>query len=152
MKSSNDRPKLARPQRRSFGPLLLGLLILGVIAALAIPFYLGFSNMMQGGTTPQTAQQLAASTPGSQVNVAIEVTNMPSSVLLDGNLLQKNADGTYSRTGKTISVRWSSTKIVMGSSSDIKVGAILQASGILGTNNVLTAAQIVILTASVQLK
>ena len=89
MKSSNDRPTSARPQRRSFGPLLLGRLILGVIAALAIPFYLGFSNMMQGGTTPQTAQQLAASTPGSQVNVAIEVTNMPSSVLLNGNLFAK---------------------------------------------------------------
>ena len=154
MKTSNssDQPKRARLQGRSSGPLLLGLLILGVIAAIAIPFYLGFSNMMRGGTTPQTAQQLAASTPGSHADVAVEVTAMPSSTVLAGKLLQKNADGTYSRTGKTISVQWNNTKIVMGSSSNVKVGAILQASGVIGANNVLTADQIVILTTSVQLK
>jgi hypothetical protein len=152
MKSSNDHPGQARPQRRSSGPLLLGLLIVGVIAAIAIPLYLGFSNMMGGGAAPQTAQQLAAATPGSQEHVAIEVTGMPSSNVLDGDLLQKNTDGTYSRTGKTISVQWKSSKIVMGSSSDVKVGAILQASGVLGTNDVLTADQIVILTTSIRLK
>jgi hypothetical protein len=150
MKSSSDFSGRAR-QRKFSGPLLLGLLLIGIIAALAIPFYLGFSSMM-GGTPPQTAQQIAASTPGSQVHVAIEVTTLSSQTLLTGNLLQKNADGSYSRTGKTMSVKWSGTNIMMGSSSDVKVGAILQTSGVLDKNGVLTAGRIVVLTNVIQLK
>jgi hypothetical protein len=150
MKSSSDFSGRAR-QRKLLGPLLLGLLLIGIIAAIAIPFYLGFSSMM-GGTSPQTAQQIAASTPGSQVHVAIEVTTVSSQVLLTGNLLQKNADGSYSRTGRTINVRWSATNLVMGSTSDVKVGAILQTSGVLDGSGVLTAGQIVVLTNVVKLK
>ena len=151
MKSSLDSSGRARPQGKSFGPLLLGLLLVGVIVAIAIPFSMGFSSMM-GGTAPQTASQLAASTPGASAHVALEVTALSSQTLFTGTLLQKNADGTYSRTEKTLSVQWSASKLVMGSSSDVKVGAILQASGVLDRNGVLTADQIVILTNAVHLK
>ncbi len=151
MKSTNGLGERGRPQRKSFGPLLLGVLILAAIAAIVIPFYLGFSGMM-AGSAPQSAKQLAAASPGSQANVAIEVTSLPAQTMLEGNLLQKNADGTYSRTGKTISVKWGGSKFVMGGSSDIKVGAILQASGILNPSDVLTAQQIVVLTTSVHIK
>lgn len=151
MKSSKAPFDRARSQRRSFGPLLLGLLIVGVIAAIAIPLYLGYTRMM-GAAAPQTAQQVAAAAPGSHSNVAVEVTSLSSQAVLIGNLLQKNADGTYSRTGKMVSIQWNATKIVMGSSADVKVGAVLQASGVLNANDVLIADQIVILTGSVQLK
>lgn len=138
-------------QRTSLGPWLLGVLIVVILAALAIPLYLGYSKMM-GGSASQTAQQFAASTPGAHVTWALEVTNTPSQTLLTGNLLQKNADGTYSRTGKTVRVQWTAKSVVMGSSSQVKVGAILQASGVLGTNDVLTASRVVILTSLIQLK
>lgn len=152
MKSSKDSTDRKQQQRSSRGPLLLGLLIVGVLAAIVIPFYLGFSNMM-GGSAPQTAQQFASSSPGSQAKVAVEVISVPSQTLLTGNLLQKNSDGTYSRTGKTVQVKWSSTtSLAMGSSSDVKVGAIIQVSGLLDANDVLTAGQIVILTNFAQLK
>lgn len=151
MNSSSPNPGPTRPRRKSFGLLLLGMFFLGIVAAIAILLYLGYTSIM-GGAAPQTAQQFSASTPGSQAHIAVEVTSLPSQTLLLGNLLQKNADGSYSRTGKTVSVKWSGTKIVMGSNSDIKVGAILQASGMLGADNVLTANQIVILTGLAQVK
>ncbi len=151
MPSSHNRR--ARQERKSLGPWLLGLLIIGGVAVIAVLFYLSFSSMMGGAASaPQTAQQVASATPGSQANVAVEVTGLSSQTMLEGNLLQKNADGTYSRTGKTITVQWNHSQIVMGSSSDVKVGAILQASGIIGTSDVLTATQIVILTGAVQIE
>lgn len=153
MKSSEASAGQKPPQRSSRGPLLLGLLILGIIAAIAIPLYLGFSNMMGGGPAPQTAQQFTASTPGSQVKVMVQVTGLSSQTRLTGNLLNKNSDGTYSPSGQEVSVNWDPAhSVTMGSSSDVKVGAILQISGPLGTDNVLTASQVVVLTSFVQIK
>jgi hypothetical protein len=151
MKSSSPYPGHTRPKRKSFGPFFLGLFIVGLLAAIAIPLYLGYTGMMKG-STPQTAQQFTASSPGAQAQIALEVTSLSSQTTLTGNLLQKNGDGSYSRTGKTVSVKWNSAKIVMGSSSDVKVGAVLQANGMLGTDNVLTADQLVILTGFAQVK
>jgi hypothetical protein len=151
MKNSSTSPGEMRPKHKSFGPFFLGLFLLGIIVAVAIPLYLGYSGMM-GGSTPQTALQFSASTPGAQAQIAVEVTRMLSHTLLVGNLLQKNADETYSHTEKTVRVKWDNTKIVMGSSSDVKVGAILQASGVLSPDDTLNAVQIVILTGVVQLK
>jgi hypothetical protein len=152
MKSSKAFTGQKHPQRKSFGPLLVGLFIIGGLAVIAIPLYLGYSSMM-GGSTPQTAQQFALATPGSQVTVVVEVTDTPSQTQLTGNLLNKNGDGTYSRTGQTVTVKWDpSGSVSMGSSSDVKVGAILQVVGQVDANDVLTASQLVILTDVVQLK
>ena len=151
MKSSHSSGGHSRPPQRSYGPLLPGLFVIGGVAIVGMLLYLGYSTMV-GGSAPQTAQQFAGSPLGSPVQIAFEVTSMPSSSLLKGNLMQKNADGSYSRTGRTLSVKWNASKVVMGSSSDVKVGAILQVSGALDAHDVLTASQIVILTGLVQLK
>ncbi len=108
-------------QRTSRGLLLLDLLIIATVTAIAIPFYLEFSQMM-GGSAPQTAQQFTTSPPGSHLTIAVEVTSMPVQTLRTGNLLQKNADGTYSRTGKAVRVKWDPAKsVTMGSNSNVKV-------------------------------
>ncbi|HLG64574.1 MAG TPA: hypothetical protein VKY19_21730 [Ktedonosporobacter sp.] len=151
MKSSHLSDGRKRSSQRSYGSLLLGLFVFGGVAIVGLLLYLGYSTMM-GGSAPQTAQQFTSATPGSHVQVAFEVTGLPSSSLLNGNLLQKNADGTYSRTGRTLSVRWDASKVVMGSSADVKVGAILQVSGTLDAHDVLAAGQVVILTEFVKLK
>src|SRR5581483_3360414 len=151
MKSSQPSDSRKRSSRRSYGPLLLGLFVVGGVAIVGLLLYLGYS-MMMGGSAPQTAQQFTSAAPGSHVQIAFEVTGLPSSSLLNGNLLQKNADGSYSRIGRTLSVRWDASKVVMGSSSNVKVGAILQISGTLDAHDVLTAGQVVILTEFVKLK
>ncbi|MBA2391903.1 MAG: hypothetical protein H0V70_04080 [Ktedonobacteraceae bacterium] len=146
MKSLKTSPG-QRQQRRSRGPLLLGLLIVGIIAAIAIPLYLGFSQMMGG-----SASQVASASPGAHIKEAVEVIEMPSQALLNGTLLQKNSDGTYSHAGKAVSIKWDAAKVVMGSSSQVKVGAVLQVDGILGSDGILSSTQIVILTGFVHLK
>jgi hypothetical protein len=130
MKSSKAFTARKQPQRKSFGPLFVGLFIVGGLAVIAIPLYLGYSSMMGGGSTPQTAQQFALAAPGSQVTVVVEVTGTPSQTQLTGTLLNKNGDGTYSRTSQTVTVKWNpSGSVSMGSSADVKVGAVLQVVG-----------------------
>ena len=149
LKTYNAR---TRQRRRNLAPFLLGLLVIAAIAVLFIPFYLERS-MMMGGSPPQTAQQFALASPGTNMNVALEVTTMPSSILLEGTLLEKNDDGSYSLTSQKARVQWNpSQSVIMGSSSDVKVGAIIQVRGTLGNNDVLTADQVVILTGFVQIK
>ncbi|MEO7019267.1 MAG: hypothetical protein ABI234_03860 [Ktedonobacteraceae bacterium] len=142
---------IKRQPRRNFGLLLLGLLVLAIIAVIAIPLY--FGRMMMGGSPPQTAQQFALASPGTSMSVALEVTSLPTTTLFEGTLLQRNDDGSYSRTSQHVSVQWNpSQSMTMGRSSDIKVGGILQIHGTLGTNTFLTASQIVVLTGYVQIK
>jgi hypothetical protein len=105
---------------------------------------------MGAGTSVQTARQFTLASPNARVAIALEVTSLPSSTLLTGALLQKNADGSYTRTAQQATIRWSTTQLVMGSSSDIRVGAILQVSGQMGSDSVLQASQLVVLTGFVQ--
>lgn len=138
-------------KRPSPGPLLLGLFLLAILAAIAIPLLFGYTSMMRGATS-QTAQQVATAPPGAQAQVVLEVTQRSSFALLSGDLLQKNADGSYSHTGKTLQVQWQRAQVEMGSSTDVKTGAVLQISGVFGADYLLTAHRIVILTGVVQLK
>lgn len=138
-------------KRRSYGPLLLGLLILASIVAIAVPLY--FGRMMMDGTSPQTVQQFALSSPGSTMNVVLQVASLPVPTLFEGMLLQKNDDGSYSRSGQYIGVQWNPAQpVTMGRNSDIAVGAILQVHGTLASQKVLTASQIVVLTSYIQIK
>ncbi len=142
---------IRRQPRRNFGLLLLGLLVLAIIAVIAIPLY--FGRMMMGGSPPQTAQQFALASPGTSMSVALEVTSLPTTTLFEGTLLQRNDDGSYSRTSQHVSVQWNpSQSMTMGRSSDVKIGGILQVHGTLSTNTFLTANQIVVLTGYVQIK
>lgn len=141
----------ARRRRSRLRFLLLGLFIAAGIAALFLPFLL-LRNMMSSGTPLQTARQFALASPNAQTNIALEVTSLPTSTLLTGTLLQKNADDSYSRTDQKVTVQWNAAQFVMGNSSDVKQGAILQVDGRVGDNGVLRASQVVILTGIVQVK
>ena len=141
----------ARRRRSRLRFLLLGLFVAGGIAALFLPFLL-LRNMMSSGMPLQTARQFALASPNAQTNIALEVTSLPTSTLLTGTLLQKNADDSYSRTDQKVTVQWNSAQLVMGNSSDVKQGAILQVDGRVGDNGVLRASQVVILTGMVQVK
>ena len=78
---------------------------------------------------------------------------MSSSNLMNGNLLQKNSDGSYSRTGRTLRVQWNAdSSFVMGSSQQVKLKSVLQISGRVGEDHIVTANQIVILTSIAQIK
>jgi hypothetical protein len=130
--------------------LLLALLLVGGTAALLFPFLLVYNNTMNAGTTLQTARQFALSSPGAQVTVALEVTAVPAGALVTGTLLHKESDNAYARTGQQAMIRWNTARLVMGSRSDVKEGAILQVSGRMGSDGVVQASQVVFLTGFVQ--
>lgn len=140
-----------RLKPRNFAPILLALLVFAVLSVIAIPFYVG--RMMMGGSPPQTAQQFALASPGTTMNVALQVISLPGTALFEGTLLQKNDDDSYSQTSQSVSVRWNpSQSVTMGNSSDIKIGALLQVHGTLDTHNLLIADQIVVLTNFIHIK
>ena len=80
----------------------------------------------------------------------IAVTDQPSADLLIGTFLEADEAepfSAYRRTAQQLQMRWTAaTRIIMGGSADIHVGALLRARGALGANQVLDAEQIAILT------
>jgi len=146
-----SKGKTQSPRTAVARPLLLGLLVLGIAAAILIPLYLVRTSAIMGNSSPESASQLAAATPGSQATIVCEVSSLPSSTLIDGVLLQRQSDGSYSRTSKPVQMQWdpSSSSIVMGSSQEIHQGAVLQVHGRIDTQGVIHVDQVVILTGAV---
>ena len=150
-----DTSKLKKPApTRSVGPLLLGVLVLALLVAIAIPIYFAGNIMNMSGSAPENATQLKSASQGSQATIALEVTSVnANNTLLAGNLLQKNSDGSYTKTQQTDQVQvQNTTSFTMGSSTDMKAGAVLQISGRTGQNNIVNADQIVVLTNVVHVK
>ena len=150
MKEVPGKRTLPFKKSRATRPLLLSLLVLAVAAAVLLPFIL-LRNSMGGGSPPETQAQLTHATPGSLARIACEVTSLAADNLIIGTLLQRNSDGSYSRTGQTVRIQWNPnhSSIVMGSNSDIHQGAVLQVSGHVGSDGIIDADQIVILTGAV---
>jgi hypothetical protein len=150
MKSTEtDRPAQSRRRRSRWLFLWVGLLLAGGVAAVLVPFLL-VSTTMGADPALQSASQFALASPDTRVAIALEVTSLPSGTLLTGALLQKNADGSYTRTAQQATVRWSGEQLVMGSRNDIRQGAIVQVSGLVGSDSIVQASQIVVLTGFVQ--
>jgi hypothetical protein len=123
----------------------LGLVGAGLVLAVMLPVY-AMSRMMTGARSASEAQ-MAVSAPGDQVEVAGEVTAALEDRLFVANVLERSDQGTYRRSGRTFRVRWGSdTSLVMGRTSDVRPGAILQARGRLATGDLVEADRLVILT------
>ena len=138
-------------------PLLLGLLILAVVVAILLPLYVLRNTMLsQLAGTPtnvRTGAHAAAVTPGSLTKFVCQVTSLAANNRMNGLILKENSDGSYSSTGSSVSMQWDPNRsLAMGSSQDVHPGAILQVSGSVGSNGVVHADQIVILTGVVTVR
>lgn len=131
------------------GRVLLGLLIVLLLAAVGIPLI--FFGQMMMGSEPMSESQFTEATPGAQVEIAVEIVEAQADDLLMGEVLERDDDGTYPRTGQMVRIRWQpgSTSIVMGQQDDVEPGAVLQVRGIIDPEGVLDADRIVVLTSSV---
>lgn len=82
---------------------------------------------------PATWAELEMTTPGTQVNVVLAVTELPAADLLGGIFLEADEAEPFSafrRTPHLLHIRWStSTQIAMGGQDDLKVGALVRARG-----------------------
>jgi hypothetical protein len=138
-------------------PLLLGLLILAVVAAILVPLYIVRNTMISqlGGspTNVGTQAQSAAVTPGSLTKFVCQVTSTAANNRMNGVILKENSDGSYSSTGSSVSIQWDPNRsITMGSRQDVHQGAILQVSGPVDAGGVVHADQIVNLTGFVTVR
>jgi hypothetical protein len=138
-------------------PLLLGLLILAMVAAIIVPLYIVRTTMnsqLAGSpTNVGTQAQSAAVTPGSLAKFVCQITSTAANNRMDGLILKENSDGSYSSTGSSVSIQWDPNRsISMGSRQDVHQGAILQVSGSVGADSIVHADQIVILTGIVTVR
>ena len=137
--------------------LLLGLLILAVVVAILVPLYVLRNTMLSQlagiPTNVRTGAHAAAVTPGSLTKFVCQVTSLAANNRMNGLILKENSDGSYSSTGSSVSMQWDPNRsLAMGSSQDVHPGAILQVSGSVGSNSVVHADQIVILTGVVTVR
>ena len=138
-------------------PLLLGLLILAVVAAILVPLYIVRTTMISqlaGSPTNVGIQaQSAAVTPGSLSKFVCQITSSAAHNQMNGVILKENSDGSYSSTGSSVSIQLDPNQsITMGSRQDVHQGAILQVSGQVGADSIVHADQVVVLTGIVTVR
>jgi len=92
-----------------------------------------------GGALPAAGQHSAS--------IVLETTD-PRGKAFAAVLLRKNDDGSYTTTGHTVRVRWTTSflPVVMGTPRDVHAGAILQIVGTSDGRAMVTAARMVVLT------
>lgn len=97
-----------------------------------------------------TWEQLGATAIGDPVNVAVSVTEQQSEHVFAGTLAEpreENPFQSFRRTAHVLQVRWGpETRIAMGTASDIAPGALVRMRGVLGSDRVVEAAGIAIIT------
>ena len=125
-------------------------LIALVFAAVMVPAYL-LSRMM--AATPMTEAQVSAAAPGMKIEATLEVTATPTDDSFQGILLERQSDGSYQHTRRTLSVRWrADTSVVMGKKTDVHRGAVIQVNGQSRADGSVDAERIVILSGYVKVK
>jgi hypothetical protein len=125
----------------------IALIIVVIAVTLLAVWSVGVRAMrMQTATAASDREQLANAQPGSQLKAVVELTSAGDGKA-EGIVLDKQSENAYRRTKATLQIHFApTTKVVMGSASDIRKGAVLHVTGIVAQNNRLQASQIVILT------
>jgi hypothetical protein len=120
------------------------LVALALLSFLAMRRSVGKAMGMKSETT--AANSLSHLKPGDEAKVVLEVTTAAGATV-EGNVLEKQSETVYRRSGDTIKIAFdSTTPVVMGKASDIHESAVLHITAKMSNDRVLHAAQIVILT------
>jgi hypothetical protein len=102
---------------------------------------------------PPANPHRAALAPGKREQIALQVTSLEPGGLITGRIVQPLTPTTVARTPQTVTVQLTpGATTQMGSSADIKAGALLQASGTADNKGTLQANSIVVLTGYIQLQ
>jgi len=129
--------------------------IVVLIALAALSFFAMRRSMrkaaqMRADTTVAAASPLKA---GDEVKAVLEITAASPAASVEGNALEKQTETVYKRTGSTMKIAFdSATPVVMGKASDIHEGAVVHVTAKMGTDHLLHASQIVILTGYVKVQ
>lgn len=108
--------------------------------------------MGHGPPAPMTAQQLAASLPGQNVQIEVRVRTSDRSAVT-GELLQRETDALSKATGKTVELYLpDGTPVIMGSVSQIVPGAVLFVYGVVTKPNHVDVKKVIVVTQYVKVE
>ena len=111
------------------------------------------STPRQRAMPPPANPPRAAPAPGRKAEVALQVTSLHAGTRITGRILRPIDPTTLAPTKQTITVQLEPrATTTMGSSADIKPGALLQATGTTAHNGTLVTESTVVLTGYVQLR
>ena len=121
------------------------LLALALLSFLAMRRSLGKAMRMNAGATAD--RSAAQRDAGDEVEVVLEVTRVAAAASVEGNVLERQSEIVYQRTGNAIKIAFGAvTPVVMGKMPDVHAGAVVHVKAKMGTDRVLRAEQLVILT------
>jgi hypothetical protein len=123
-----------RPGAQRKFPVPIWILIAALVV-LAIAAWGAYA--MRGGGRPSASPPTQTSVPttsgqpaGQLVRVVIKVDKVDSPTTLDAHIATLNSQGAYAVTGQQVEVdHQANAQVAMGSSGDLKAGALLQISG-----------------------
>ncbi len=129
---------------------------IGLLVALALLSFLAMRRSMtkaMGMNTATTAgSSLAQLKPGDEAKVVLELTTV-TTTNLEGEILEKQTEADYRRTGATLKIAFdAATPVVMGKATDVHQGAVVHVKARMGSDHILHAGQIVILTGYVKIQ
>jgi hypothetical protein len=127
------------------------LLALALLSFLAMRRSLGRAMRMNAEITD--GRSPARRNAGDEVSVVLEVTGLTAAASVEGNVLERQSEIVYRRTGNAIKIAFEAgTPVVMGKMSDVHAGAVVHIKAEVGPDRVLRARQFVILTGYVKVQ
>jgi hypothetical protein len=124
---------------------------LALLSFLAMRRSMGKAMRMKTETT--TGASLALLKTGEEAKVVLEVAGVAGAASFEGNVLEKQTETVYRRTGNTIKIAFDgATPVMMGKGSDVHEGAVVHVTAKVANDHVLHAEQIVVLTGYVKVQ
>jgi len=106
---------------------------------------------MNSATTD--ASSLPELRAGDEARIALEITSVDPAASFEGNVLEKQSETVYARTGKKTKIVFdAATPVLMGAMSDVHKGAVVHVKVKMQNDHLLRAEQIVALTGYAKLR
>jgi hypothetical protein len=128
-----------------------------LLVALAVLSFLAMRRSASRAMSMNSATTDASSLPelraGDEARIALEITSVDPVASLEGNVLEKQSETVYVRTGKKTKILFdAATPVLMGAMSDVHKGAVVHVKVKMQNDHLLRAEQIVVLTGYVKLR
>ena len=130
-----------------------GLIFIVVLLAAAALWKSARSSQAMSTAAASDETQFAQTSPGTNLKVVLEVADVSVDGTLQGRLLQKKTEESYTRTSTKVTARITDrTAFVMGKRDDLKGNVVVHVGGEVRDDRSIDAEQIVILTGYVHVE
>jgi hypothetical protein len=128
-----------------------------LLVALAVLSFLAMRRSASRAMSMNSATTDASSLPelraGDEARIALEITSVDPAASFEGNVLEKQSETVYARTGKKTKIVFdAATPVLMGAMSDVHKGAVVHVKVKMQNDHLLRAEQIVALTGYAKLR